>query len=433
MSSPVVANSITFLTSGYTLAGDTITLPSPPAPLPNTGEGRVIDVAAGVETIDCQVDGAIVKTDNGGLALGGGAGPGSSLTVVAGSVDLDDATAAFDTVTLIAGSIENGTLLVNTSLDLYSGMISANITGSAAMNMLGPDTVLLDGQNTYSGGTAVSAGTLIAASPASLHGAVSGPGSVVVEPTLYGSGSGNWTTETWTLADGTLTPWIDGSSVVIAAGSDLDVNGTVDVSSIAFQGNATIGGSGTLALPACGTTIDVLSGTATITSTLAGGGFTQGGPGTLILNAATGLAPQATVDGGTLDLLSPTANPPAVVAGQAIGPGTVFSNGQSLDTVDPTMFGLVQSLFVDQSINRTDMIQILDSAAVDGQVAPAALAALQMLTTPQNEATLNVPNYVAVLAGDVVDGNPANSNYQGQPLGNLDGPAQRPGDGHSPE
>ena len=83
------------------------------------------------------------------------------------------------------------------------------------------------------------------------------------------------------------------------------------------------------------------------------------------------------------------------------------------------MFGLVESLFVDQSINRTDMIQILDSAVVDGQVTPAALAALQMLTTPQNEARLNMPNYVAVLAGDVVNGNPANTNYQGHPLGNL--------------
>ena len=30
-----------------------------------------------------------------------------------------------------------------------------------------------------------------------------------------------------------------------------------------------------------------------------------------------------------------------------------------------------------------------------------------------------MPNYVAVLASDVVDGNPANVFYQGQPLGNL--------------
>jgi hypothetical protein len=32
---------------------------------------------------------------------------------------------------------------------------------------------------------------------------------------------------------------------------------------------------------------------------------------------------------------------------------------------------------------------------------------------------LNMPNYVQVLATDVVDGNPANAHYQGQPLGNL--------------
>ena len=36
----------------------------------------------------------------------------------------------------------------------------------------------------------------------------------------------------------------------------------------------------------------------------------------------------------------------------------------------------------------TDMIQILESAAVDGAVTPTALAALEMLTTPQNEAIL---------------------------------------------
>ena len=83
------------------------------------------------------------------------------------------------------------------------------------------------------------------------------------------------------------------------------------------------------------------------------------------------------------------------------------------------MFNLVQSLFVDQSIDRADMIQILESAVVDGAVTPAALGALEILTTPQNEARLNMPDYVGVLAGDVVQGNPANANYQGQPLGNL--------------
>ena len=97
----------------------------------------------------------------------------------------------------------------------------------------------------------------------------------------------------------------------------------------------------------------------------------------------------------------------------------MFSGSESLAALDPALFSLVQSLFVDQTIDRTDMIQILESAAVDGAVTPTALAALEMLTTPQNEAILAMPAYVAVLASDVVNGNPANANYQGQPLGNL--------------
>ena len=37
-----------------------------------------------------------------------------------------------------------------------------------------------------------------------------------------------------------------------------------------------------------------------------------------------------------------------------------------------------------------------------------------------------MPDYVAVLASDVVNGNPANANYQGQPLGEPGGPGDRP-------
>ena len=124
--------------------------------------------------------------------------------------------------------------------------------------------------------------------------------------------------------------------------------------------------------------------------------------------------------GGTLDLLSPLAAVPVLAGGRAIGPGSLFSaNGTSLFDLDPAMFTLVQSLFADQAIDRTGMIQILQSAAVGGAVTPDALSALEILTTPQNESQLNVPNYVAVLASDVVNGNSANANYQGQPLGNL--------------
>ena len=403
---PVVVGSLTFASGGWTLEGNTITLgpspvaPSPPPPFPE-GKGAAIDVATGTTIIDCFVSGAFVTNGDGELVLSGGIGSCPSVTVNGDVLNLGGAAVATSTVTLTGGSIVNGTLNVATTLDLYSGAVLVDITGTAVLDKLGANTVLLAGDNTYSGGTNALDGTLIATHADSLPGTATGPGTVVVQPTLYWSGSGDWTGQ-WELADGTPTPWIDGSSVVIAAGSAINVPGSVQVSAITIQGDATISG-GTLALPSLGSTIDVLSGTATIASAIAGGGFTETGPGTLVLDGAV-------------------STPPTVVDGQAIGPGAVFaSDGESLYQIDPAMFNLVQSLFVDQSINRTDMIQILESAVVDGAVSPAALEALETLTTPQNEARLNMPDYVAVLANDVVEGNPANADYQGQPLGNLAG------------
>ena len=417
----MAVGNLTFSTGGWVLAGNTITLaPSPPAPLPE-GEGSnwpsqtsssaegaasVVVVADGVTTIACPISGSLVKDGAGGLTLGGGLEACSALTVDNGVLDLGGATLALSSVTLTGGSLVNGTLDVATALDLYSGTVSADLGGTAELEKFGAGTVLLTGNNTYGGGTNVLAGTLTAAYAQSLpagtmySSSATGQGTVVVQPTLYWSGSGSWTAGPWQLADGTPTPWIDGSSVVIAAGSVLAIDGLVNVGAITIAGDATIAG-GTLALPSGGTTINVLSGTTLISSAIAGGGLTEAGTGTLVLDGAVASAP--VVDGG-----------------RAIGPGAVFANdGESLANIDPAMFSLVQSLFVDQAIDRTDMIQILQGAAVNGGVTASALEALQVLTLPQNEARLNLPDYVAVLAGDVVNGNPANAFYQGQPLGNL--------------
>jgi hypothetical protein len=92
----------------------------------------------------------------------------------------------------------------------------------------------------------------------------------------------------------------------------------------------------------------------------------------------------------------------------------------SLGLGDSTLASLTQSLFVrDNAINRQDMMQILLSAGTDngGILDATDLGALQ--TIVGDAAALNMPNYVQVLAADVVDGNPANAEYQGQALGNL--------------
>lgn len=85
---------------------------------------------------------------------------------------------------------------------------------------------------------------------------------------------------------------------------------------------------------------------------------------------------------------------------------------------DAALAGLVQSLYVDGSINRLDMIQILRSTGSDdGLIDSIELGDLKTVLT--NAATLNIASYVGILAGDIVYGNVANAHFQGQLLGNL--------------
>lgn len=79
---------------------------------------------------------------------------------------------------------------------------------------------------------------------------------------------------------------------------------------------------------------------------------------------------------------------------------------------------LTQSLDVDGSISRADMIAILQAAAGDDKLVDATELA-DLRTIVSNASTLRMENYVMVLAGDVVNGNPANATYQGATLGNL--------------
>jgi hypothetical protein len=90
---------------------------------------------------------------------------------------------------------------------------------------------------------------------------------------------------------------------------------------------------------------------------------------------------------------------------------------------DPNVAALAQLLYTQgASINRNDAIEILtsigSSASTGGATVTAGeLADCQMLAA--NAAAWGMPDYVKVLAGDVVGGNPANVNYQGATLGNL--------------
>ncbi len=71
----------------------------------------------------------------------------------------------------------------------------------------------------------------------------------------------------------------------------------------------------------------------------------------------------------------------------------------------------------DNSITRNDFIGLLEAVASRGDVTSSELTSLQALLN--NSALLNMPDFVQNLGTKVVDGNPANANYQGEPLGDL--------------
>ena len=163
-------------------------------------------------------------------------------------------------------------------------------------------------------------------------------------------------------------------------------------------------------------------------------GLVSGGPAGAITSVAGGGANYVvTVSGvygaGSLGLAvggPGNYQPLAVQSDQAYtiqattGPAAIAANGQTLQQIDPDLYDAVLSAWnADGGISRNDMIDILESADIDGSVSNQALAGLQALTQPGAASLLNEPDDVAVLAADVVQGNQANADYQGQPLGNL--------------
>ena len=124
---------------------------------------------------------------------------------------------------------------------------------------------------------------------------------------------------------------------------------------------------------------------------------------------------------GTFTAPASSADPVTVTAASAAVSGTatvtVLSQFPTLN--DAALANLVQTVVArDGGITRQDMIQILQSVVqTDNLVDATELSDLQIIVA--NAQTLGMPGYVQVLAGDVVNGSPANASYQGQALGNL--------------
>ncbi|MFX1736683.1 autotransporter outer membrane beta-barrel domain-containing protein [Paraburkholderia sp. A1RI_3L] len=116
-------------------------------------------------------------------ALGGTSG---GVTFDGGALQLGS---SFDLASTRAVSITSNGGTIDTQG--FQSTIAQNITGAGALAKMGTGTLVLDGVNTYSGGTSVAAGTLVVGDASSAGASVAGPVAVATGAVLGGYGTVN--------------------------------------------------------------------------------------------------------------------------------------------------------------------------------------------------------------------------------------------------
>lgn len=122
-------------------------------------------------------------------ALGGTSG---GMTFDGGALQLGN---SFDLASTRAVSITSNGGTIDTQG--FQSTIAQGIAGTGALTKVGTGTLVLDGVNTYSGGTSIAAGTLVVGDASNPGASVAGPASVARGATLggYGTVNGNVTND----------------------------------------------------------------------------------------------------------------------------------------------------------------------------------------------------------------------------------------------
>ncbi|MLQ38059.1 fibronectin-binding autotransporter adhesin ShdA [Salmonella enterica subsp. enterica] len=207
------------------------------------GEGELENTLSG--------SGSLVKTGTGELTLSGNNTYSGGTTITGGTLTADH-----------ADSLGTGTIANNGVLQVGEGELENTLSGSGSLVKTGTGELTLSGDNTYSGGTTITGGTLIADNADSLGtGAIANSGVLQVgegelENTLSGSGSlvktgtgeltlsgDNSYSGTTTITDGTLIAAnvnaLGGGDVDNAGTLKLDAEGEFNLANVTTQSGAT--------------------------------------------------------------------------------------------------------------------------------------------------------------------------------------------------
>jgi autotransporter-associated beta strand protein len=167
------------------------------------------------------------------------------------------------TVAFQGGTLQHGTLINNGAYTASGGNVSASLSGTAGLAMNGPGLLLLTGNNSYSGLTSITGGTLQVLAPASLP-SFSTSGQVSVS-----SGASLWVTAG---GSGFSSAQLDS----LLAGANFSANATLGLNT--NNGNFTYASniSQNISLQVLGPNALILSGSNTYTGTTTIGGGTLG-------------------------------------------------------------------------------------------------------------------------------------------------------------
>jgi autotransporter-associated beta strand protein len=210
------------------------------------------------------------------------------------------------------------------------------VSGAGGISKSGNATLILSGNNTYSGGTTISAGTLEIASSGRLNGG-SYSSAIANSGTLIYSGTNNQTLSGIISGTGALTQNGTGTLTISGANTYTGTT-TVNVGTLAFGASQTLGaiaGSGNISLSSFALTTNS-SSNSTFSGTISGtGALTKAGSGTLTLSGNNTYTGTTTVSAGTLSITGSYAGAAA---------GTVFAaNGGSMifdmNTGNATFYG----------------------------------------------------------------------------------------------
>ena len=358
LSSSVTVDRVLFRSTGFTLnsSGGSITL---------SGTSSCISVEAGTATISAPIAGSngLTKTGDGTLILSGGNTYSGGTTICDGILQLNNGGV------LGAGDITNNASLVFSRTDNLT--VASVISGTGNVVQQGTGTLTLTGNNTYSGTTTISTGTLQVGNFGTTSTGTLGTGDVVNEASLVFYRRGTVTVPNAISGEnGTVTQ--QGYGKLILTGTNTYKGNTVIIPTEWSPCTIEIGDGGTLesrtvtssgGYSSCAHLVFNCVDGLTVNNVIAGGGNVTIATGSILRvgnsSEACGLPNGTTGTGtvtvsGTLDLngFSPT-------VGNLAGSGTVTSNGDNVSTLhvgggntDSTFPGVIEDGLVAVALTK---------------------------------------------------------------------------------